>query len=1192
MRPDEGDQRVTACPTCSAEVAPGARFCSSCGAAIAPSFCAECAAPLTPGARFCGECGSPVKAGGAADGAHAQQVAPAAPVAERRVTSVLFGDLVGFTPLSESRDAEEVRELLSRYFDECRTVIGRYGGTVEKFIGDAVMAVWGVPVAHEDDAERAVRAGLELVATVSAMGEDVGAAGLAMRVGIVTGEVAVTVGATAEGMVAGDAVNTAARVQAAAAPGQVWVDETTRSLSAAAIAFEDVGVHTLKGKAEPLALWCAAEVVADLGGGQRIDGLEAPFTGRATELRLVKELFHATAESGRPRLVVVDGEPGMGKSRLGWEFEKYIDGLTADTRWHRGRCLSYGDGVAFWALAEAVRTRLGLTEADAGAAISERLEAGLVEYVAEPEERDWLRPRLAVLLGAGPSSSLAREDLFAAWTTFLERVGAGDPVVFVIDDAQHADDGLLDFLDHLLDTARAGIFVVALARPELLAGRPALGGRRATVVHLDALDDPAMSTLIDGLVSGLPEPVRSALVARAEGVPLFAVETVRALIDRDAVVPVEGRYVAAEGIDSALDAIGAPASLHALVAARLDALTATERIVVADASVLGLVFTLDGLAALTPDGIDVLDVLAALRRKEIISIETDRFAADRGNYRFVQSVVRQVAYSTQSRRDRKARHVAAADHLSALPDVGDDHATVIAQHLLDALDASSTTDPDIPDLAARASALLERAAHRTRSLGSPSEALRLTTTALAHNENLTDLARLNQLAAECALDAGQYDQAIVHAAHATAGYDELDDPVRAGVAAGVHALSMMRLRDSAGALAIGQPRWDALSELPDSESALLSLARPLAAAYASRGDADRSEFFNKRRLFLAEAVNSPADLSAALGNLGTAYGVAGAPQAALVLLRGAAVIDREHSRPTDLAFTLSNLTSMLFSRDLRQALDTGRESLEVARRSGVRMTIDFAGVNYSLALWTAGELREVATVLVQTAEGVTDPSIEVSIRVMWRWLNAAMGDLGSLHSNFDGDLPAFEDESDLAWLGSLAFAGGTVEDPPDLASSAEQLLQHILGAGGLGDDFVHLWPPLVSAALAAGDTDLAERLIEPVTATRPGVVATPVRAHHHRFKALIGAARGADPNEIESDFQAGINGMLEFGAVGLAARIEEEYGRWLLTQHRATEAALALDHVRAVYTEIGADGWLRDLEAIQPSAVSGSVPSS
>ena len=367
------------CLTCGEAGPHGARFCPACGTPVAPSGCSACGEPLTPGARFCASCGAPV--GGAARDTLTTPTPAAAPVAERRITSVLFADLVGFTPLSESRDPEEVRELLSRYFAECRTVIGRYGGSVEKFIGDAVMAVWGVPVAHEDDAERAVRAGLELVATVTNLGQDVGAPGLALRVGIVTGEVAVTVGATAEGMVAGDAVNTAARVQSAAEPGQVWVDDTTRSLSTASIAYTDTGTHALKGKSEPMRLHAARAVLSTVGGVQRIDGLEAPHTGRDREMRLLKELFHATEESHRPRLVVVDGEAGIGKSRLLWEFDKYVDGLSEITAWHRGRCLSYGDGVAFWALAEAARTRLGLTEADVGDVVTIRLDEALAEYV-------------------------------------------------------------------------------------------------------------------------------------------------------------------------------------------------------------------------------------------------------------------------------------------------------------------------------------------------------------------------------------------------------------------------------------------------------------------------------------------------------------------------------------------------------------------------------------------------------------------------------------------------------------------------------------------------------------------------------------------------------------------------------------------------------------------------------------------
>ena len=290
--------------------------------------------------------------------------AAAVPAAERRVCSVLFCDVVGFTPLSESRDPEAVRELLSEYFAVARTVIGRYGGVVEKFIGDAVMAVWGTPVASEEDAERAVRAALDLVGAVADLGAEAGVPGLAARAGVVTSEVAVTLGATNEGMVAGDAVNTAARVQTAAEPGTVLVDMATQRLAESAIGFADAGEHALKGKAEPQHLWRAARVLAGVGGSQRVDGLEAPLTGRDAELRTVRELFHAAAERRVPRLVLVAGPAGVGKSRLGWEFEKYTRWPGGDVWWHRGRCLSYGDGVAFWALAEIVRQRLAIAEED------------------------------------------------------------------------------------------------------------------------------------------------------------------------------------------------------------------------------------------------------------------------------------------------------------------------------------------------------------------------------------------------------------------------------------------------------------------------------------------------------------------------------------------------------------------------------------------------------------------------------------------------------------------------------------------------------------------------------------------------------------------------------------------------------------------------------------------------------------
>jgi class 3 adenylate cyclase len=331
------------CQACGEDNPSGNRFCEACGRPL-NRICDACGQANRPDARFCGRCGASLEDPGEAD---PEAPAAAVPLAERRLVSVLFADLVGFTPIAEGRDPEEVRELLSAYFGRMREVVARHGGTIEKFIGDAVMAVWGTPVAHEDDAERAVRAALSMTAAVAGLRHDLTlpADALDLRVGVLTGEAAITVGAEGQGMVAGDLVNTASRVQAAAAPGTVLVDEATRRASEAAVSFEPAGARDLKGKSSPVPVWRAVRVVSARGGAGRALGLEAPFVGRDEELGLLIELFHAVTREGRARLVSVGGVAGVGKSRLAWEFEKYIDGVTEAVQWHRGRCVAYGEGV-------------------------------------------------------------------------------------------------------------------------------------------------------------------------------------------------------------------------------------------------------------------------------------------------------------------------------------------------------------------------------------------------------------------------------------------------------------------------------------------------------------------------------------------------------------------------------------------------------------------------------------------------------------------------------------------------------------------------------------------------------------------------------------------------------------------------------------------------------------------------------
>ena len=657
---------VDRCAQCGAPLGEGHRFCGNCGVPV--GGCPACGEPVIAGHRFCHACGhalaEPVAAAPVAASAPLGAAGTGGPVAERRVCSVLFCDLVGFTPLSESRDPEAVREVLSGYFGVARTVIGRYGGVVEKFIGDAVMAVWGTPVAAEGDAERAVRAGLDLVAAVAQLGAEAGVPGLAARAGVVTGEVAVTVGAAGEGMVAGDAVNTAARVQAVAGPGQVLADGATQRLAEGGVGFAEAGEHALKGKAEPARLWRATRVLAGVGGSQRVDGLEAPLIGRNAELRTIRELFHAAAERRVPRMVLVAGPAGVGKSRLGWEFRKYLEGLVDVVWWHQGRCLSYGDGVAFWALAEMARQRLVIAEEDPADLAAAKLAEGLDRFVPDPGERAYIGARLGRLLGVavdrGDGAALAREELFAGWRLFFERLTAEHPVALVVEDAQYADAGLLDFLDYLIDWSRdLPVYVLVLARPELGQARPGFGtGRNRTTLTLDPLDPASMDTLVDALVPEMPPRARAAVTGQAQGIPLFAVETVRALIDRDIVRPVEGVY----RLTGDIGQLVVPDSLHGLLAARLDALDPGLRRLVADAAVLGTTFPAEALIAVSGQGeTGVRAALAELVRREVFTVSADPLSPERGSYGFTQNMLRQVAYGTLSRRDRKARHLKVAD---------------------------------------------------------------------------------------------------------------------------------------------------------------------------------------------------------------------------------------------------------------------------------------------------------------------------------------------------------------------------------------------------------------------------------------------------------------------------------------------------------------------------------------------------
>ena len=953
------------CSNCGTDNRVGAKFCMECAAPLAAG-CPNCGFVNLPNAKFCSECATPLATPSAApraqiDGAPDPAVAPRAavappdPTAERRLVSVLFADLVGFTSFSEGRDAEEVRELQARYFRMVEEIIARYGGTIEKFIGDAVMALWGAPHAFEDDAERSVRAALDLVEAVRTLG-----AGIEVRVGILTGEAAVTLGATNQGMVTGDMVNTASRLQGAAAPSTVLVGESTQRAAAGAIAFEPMADQVLKGKVSPVPAWRALRVVAQRRGVGRSEALEAPFVGRDEELRQLKDLFHATIREGRPRLVSVIGPGGIGKSRLAWEFLKYVDGLVETVYWHDGRSPAYGEGISFWALGEMVRGRAGLQETDDEPTTRAGVGAILAKHVPDETERAWIAPALLSLLGI--ESGMGSQQLFGAWRTFFERLAASAPVVMVFEDLHHADAGLLDYIDHVLEWSRTvPILVVTLARPELIERRPEWGaGKRSfTSIHLEPLPAESMGLLLGGLVPGLTPAARDAIVARADGIPLYAVETVRMLL-------AQGRLVVEDGVHRPvgdLTDLAVPETLTALIAARLDGFDAADRALVADAAVLGQSFTVAGLAAVA--GIEPGDLEPRLRglvRRELFVQQLDPRSAERGQYAFVQALIREVAYNTLARRDRKLRHLAAARFFEGLGN--EELAGALAGHYL-AAQGYAAEGAEADALAAQARVAMRGAAERAAALASHAQAIAFLEHALAISPDPVDQADLHERALTSARQGLDLDMAERHAFGALVARRELGD--REGIAIATAEYFGVRRgfgRSKPDDLADLLSAWSEFADLEKTRAGV-ALMLELAATYASVGDDEQLLVWLERVLPVAERLDLLAETALGLSRLSTAMWRLDRPREGLILLRGTHELAVANDLELVHRSTRTVLTFYEQFADPVAGLAMTREGLEIAsRRGSASYGFQMVGNAVSCAIrvgewsWAAGLLDE------------------------------------------------------------------------------------------------------------------------------------------------------------------------------------------------------------------------------------------
>ena len=629
------------------------------------------------------------------------------------MVTVLFADLVGFTARAERLDPEDVRALLAPYYAHLRAELERFGGTVEKFIGDAVMAVFGAPVAHEDDPERAVRAALAIREWAVEQGD-----ALQVRIAVTTGEALVTLAARpseGEGMVAGDVVSTAARLQAAAPLNGILVGAQTRRASADAIEYREVDPVTAKGKREPVRAWEALQARARLGVDASPRAV-APLVGRGRELELVVAALGRVREESAPQLVTLVGVPGIGKSRLIYELFRAVEAERDFVTWRQGRSLPYGEGVTFWALAEIVKAQAGVLETDSAEQAEAKLARAVTLVAADDAESQRLTRHLRPLVGLADEAPGGPEEGAAAWRRFLEAIAETGPAVLVFEDLHWADDALLDFVDDLVDRARGvPLLVLGTARPELLERRRGWGGGKpnALTVSLSPLSDEETARLVGELVdwSRLDGPTREALLARAGGNPLYAEQYARAVAERG-------------------DIPRLPETVQGIIAARLDAVSGPEKRLLQDAAVVGKVFWLGAVQVIgdVPRW-QAEEVLHALERKEFVQRSRGSSVASETEYAFRHMLIRDVAYGQIPRSARCDKHLRVAAWIESLGRP-EDQAEMLAHHHLRALELAEAAGLDPSALGDSARIALRDAGDRAAALYAAEAAERFYSAAL------------------------------------------------------------------------------------------------------------------------------------------------------------------------------------------------------------------------------------------------------------------------------------------------------------------------------------------------------------------------------------------------------------------------------------------------------------------------------
>jgi len=1104
--------------------------------------CPSCGFENVDGARFCSNCGARLEGG----------VAPVRE--ERKVVSVVFADLVGSTARAERLDPEDVRAILAPYHDRLRRELERFGGTVEKFIGDAVVGVFGAPTAHEDDPERAVRAALAIQQAIAELNESDEALELEVRVGVSTGEALVSLAARSElgeAMVAGDVMNTAARVQSAAPGGGILVAEQTYRATARAIEYADHAPVDAKGKAAPVTTWLALAPRARFGVDVFQAG-RAPLVGRERERELLATALGRARAEREPQLVTLVGVPGIGKSRLIYELSRVVESDPDLIVWRQGRSLPYGHGVAFWAIGEIVKAQAGILESDAAADAGTKLAAA-VEDLVEGPEAEWVERHLRPLVGLAGEGGTGREqqaEVFSAWRRFFEALATRTPTVLVFEDLQWADDGLLDFVDALVDrVAGVPLLVVCSTRPELLERRPGWGGgkRNALTVSLTPLTDQETALLLASLLerSVLPVEEQMVLLQRAGGNPLYAEEYARMLADGD------------PGLTEV------PDTLQGVVAARIDALPDQEKRLLQQASVLGKVFWTDALAALAEmDDWQLDERLHALERKEFVRREPRSAVAEARQYVFVHALVRDGAYGQMPRAVRARAHGHVADWIESLAvDRWEDRAEMLAHHLAHAVEYGRAGGLDV-------SALLPRAARALRDAGDRAWALGAPHASLEHYERAREL---DPAAAEDPLLLLRLGRALLIVR--AAGEEEL-----------ARAASELAPTDSAAAaeaeIALGEVLWqrgdqdgsfphfdraaELIADAPLSSQKCFVLSQharflALAGRYAEAGALAERVVAMAEELgdaeMLGDVLNTRALVKSSLGQEGWLSDFE--RSLALALERNSWRAGR----------TYINLGSTLVSTaaELRKAESMYREGLRFIELRGTSVSQrwfrgNLAECTYYLGAW------EEALAIADRELGDPEPHyIQSQCRCVRAYIAVARGDVSRALADARAaveDARAIRDpQAVLPAIASHLFCLAAIRD----AAWQAELDELVRAARELEAGYAGPWA--VDLALALDALGAGERVHDlrdafgPASAWRDAALAIG-RGDHTEAAALLDSKDAAT--------------QAAYARLAAAKRLDE--------QGRSGEAHEQLARATAFFREVGATASLREAEAIRAAA--------